>query len=146
MSALTQSEGQVLDLLCDGLTIRQIWRRLYVTENTVKAHLNSIYGKLGVHNRNEAAIWGRANGYGKKEWGTATTSSPPFDKLRPRELEVVALVAQGKTNRQIASELGITPSTVKTHLENASKTLGEGNRQKIAKAYNEFQASKNPSS
>jgi DNA-binding NarL/FixJ family response regulator len=39
------------------------------------------------------------------------------DSLTPREVEVLVLVAQGKTNRGIAEELGISPRTVETHRE-----------------------------
>jgi RNA polymerase sigma factor (sigma-70 family) len=40
-----------------------------------------------------------------------------LDSLTPRETEVLVLVAQGKTNRGIAEELGISPRTVETHRE-----------------------------
>jgi len=38
--------------------------------------------------------------------------------LTPREQEVAALVCLGYTNRQIASRLGVTPETIKTHVRN----------------------------
>jgi ATP/maltotriose-dependent transcriptional regulator MalT len=37
--------------------------------------------------------------------------------LTPRELEVLAHVAQGKSNREVSKELHLSLSTVKTHLE-----------------------------
>jgi DNA-binding NarL/FixJ family response regulator len=40
-----------------------------------------------------------------------------IDSLTPREIEVLVLVAQGKTNRGIADQLGISPRTVETHRE-----------------------------
>jgi len=40
-----------------------------------------------------------------------------LDSLTPREVEVLVLVAQGKTNRGIADQLGISPRTVETHRE-----------------------------
>jgi DNA-binding CsgD family transcriptional regulator len=49
-------------------------------------------------------------------------------QLTAREREVVAMVAAGKTNAQIASELWISPATVKKHLENTYLKLGVGNR------------------
>lgn len=42
----------------------------------------------------------------------------------PRERQVLARIAQGKTSRQIASELGISLRTVNTHRENIAKKLG----------------------
>jgi DNA-binding NarL/FixJ family response regulator len=46
------------------------------------------------------------------------------DGLTPRELEVIALVADGLDNRAIGQELGITRSTVKHHLEAIFAKLG----------------------
>ncbi|HEU0237363.1 MAG TPA: LuxR C-terminal-related transcriptional regulator [Candidatus Limnocylindrales bacterium] len=49
-------------------------------------------------------------------------------QLTTREREIVAMVAAGKTNAAIASELWISPATVKKHLENTYLKLGVGNR------------------
>ena len=46
------------------------------------------------------------------------------DSLTPREREVLALVADGKTNAEIARQLWISPGTVRRHLENAYAKLG----------------------
>ncbi|MEX0754891.1 MAG: helix-turn-helix transcriptional regulator [Actinomycetota bacterium] len=48
--------------------------------------------------------------------------------LTPRELEVIGLVARGLTNREIARVLGISPGTVRAHLEHAFTKLGVGTR------------------
>ena len=48
--------------------------------------------------------------------GAAVTS--PVDALTPREQEVLALVANGASNRQIATALDITPNTARTHVQN----------------------------
>lgn len=48
--------------------------------------------------------------------------------LTPREREIVELVAEGKTNGQIAAQLWVAPSTVKKHLENIYAKLGVGRR------------------
>jgi DNA-binding CsgD family transcriptional regulator len=49
-------------------------------------------------------------------------------RLTIREREVVALVAAGKTNAQVAAALWVTPATVKKHLENVYLKLGVGTR------------------
>lgn len=49
-------------------------------------------------------------------------------ELTPREREIVELVAEGKTNAQIAGQLWVAPSTVKKHLENIYAKLGVGGR------------------
>lgn len=52
-----------------------------------------------------------------------TTAVAPTRSLSPRELRVVALTADGLTNRQIGDALGIGAETVKTHLANAQSKL-----------------------
>lgn len=52
-----------------------------------------------------------------------------------RQEEVLRLVAQGKTSRQIGLELGLSPQTVKNHLSNIYKRLGiPGRTQKKIRA------------
>jgi len=48
--------------------------------------------------------------------------------LTPREIEILEHVAQGKTNKQVGSELGIAPSTVKTHRRNICRKLNLAGR------------------
>lgn len=60
---------------------------------------------------------------------------PPADPpvlLSPRELEVVALLARGHTNREIAEMLVVTPSTVKIHVEHILSKLGVSDRTQAA--------------
>lgn len=52
--------------------------------------------------------------------------------LTDRELDVVRLVAQARTNTEIATELFITPGTVKTHIANIQRKTGTRNRVAIA--------------
>ncbi|HEY1094528.1 MAG TPA: response regulator transcription factor [Glycomyces sp.] len=52
--------------------------------------------------------------------------------LSERELEVVRLVARGRTNSEIAGELFISAGTVKNHLANVQRRLGVRNRVEIA--------------
>jgi DNA-binding NarL/FixJ family response regulator len=54
LSALTDREHEVLDLLAQGLTNKEIAEKLYITTNTVKRHLKAIFEKLGVHTRSAA--------------------------------------------------------------------------------------------
>ena len=51
---LTPREIEVMELLAQGLTNRQIAERFVVTEGTVKAHVTHIYRKLRAANRAEA--------------------------------------------------------------------------------------------
>ena len=53
------------------------------------------------------------------------------EHLTDRELDVIKLVAKGFSNKQIAAQVFVTESTVKFHLQNASKKLGTHSRAEI---------------
>ena len=55
IEALTTREHDVLALVADGLSNREVAHALAISEHTVKFHLASIFGKLGVSTRTEAA-------------------------------------------------------------------------------------------
>jgi DNA-binding CsgD family transcriptional regulator len=52
---LTQREQEVLSLIRDGLSNREIARTLWISESTVKVHVHNVLGKLGARSRTEAA-------------------------------------------------------------------------------------------
>ena len=60
--ALTAREREVLERLADGMSNREIAVRLGISEHTVKFHVSSIYGKLGVSGRAEAVRQGVRRG------------------------------------------------------------------------------------
>jgi DNA-binding NarL/FixJ family response regulator len=64
--------------------------------------------------------------------GAASPPVQPVDPLTDREEQVLATVAQGLTNSEIAGELYITLSTVKTHIASLMAKLGARNRVEIA--------------
>lgn len=59
----TEQETVVVSLLSLGYTNDEIARQLFVTRNTLKTHLRNIYGKLGVSDRTQAALWAVRNGF-----------------------------------------------------------------------------------
>jgi len=59
---LSEREIEVLQLIAEGLTNREIASRLFLALNTVKVHTSNIYGKLGVNNRTKAVARARALG------------------------------------------------------------------------------------
>lgn len=66
--------------------------------------------------------------------GTTAGAAPsPLDTLTVRERQVLALVAEGATNRAIAAELGISSKTVGRHLENVFTKLDVTNRAAAAR-------------
>ena len=58
---LTDREQEVLGLVGRGLANKQIARRLGIRESTVKAHLTSVFQRIGVRDRTSAALWARTH-------------------------------------------------------------------------------------
>lgn len=65
---------------------------------------------------------------------TESELPPAFEKLSPRQLEVARLVSKGKTNYQIACELGITENTVKLYVSQVLRLTHMNNRTQLALA------------
>jgi DNA-binding NarL/FixJ family response regulator len=59
---LTSRELDVLRLVARGLSNKQIAWRLTISEKTVKAHMTSIFGRIGVGDRTQAALWAQRHG------------------------------------------------------------------------------------
>jgi DNA-binding NarL/FixJ family response regulator len=59
---LTPREAEILRVIADGLSSKQIARQLWLSEQTVKYHLTNIYRKLRVTNRTEAIRYAYAHG------------------------------------------------------------------------------------
>jgi len=67
--------------------------------------------------------------------------APPDGRLAaltPRERELVVLVAQGRSNTEIARELTISPATVKTHVNRAMAKLGARDRAQLVVLAHEY--------
>ncbi len=61
---LTDRERDVLALLAQGLTNKDIAQSLFLSVRTIEAHLRHIYGKLNVGSRTEAVLWAVQHGFG----------------------------------------------------------------------------------
>jgi DNA-binding NarL/FixJ family response regulator len=115
---LSTRETEIVQLISEGCSNRQIARRLSIAESTVKSHLSSALGKLGVRSRGEAVSVVFKGGLSGGRW----------TELTARQTEVLRLVAAGYSNQRIAESLGISPRTVKAHLENVLLRLGVHSR------------------
>jgi two-component system, NarL family, nitrate/nitrite response regulator NarL len=56
MNSLTSREREVVLALAEGLSNKEVGRRLNLSEGTVKVHLHNIYSKLGVKNRTALVV------------------------------------------------------------------------------------------
>jgi two-component system nitrate/nitrite response regulator NarL len=58
---LTTRERQIIFVLSEGMTNKEIGQRLRLTEGTVKVHLHHIFRKLGIANRTTLAVLARTH-------------------------------------------------------------------------------------
>ncbi|SDU69095.1 regulatory protein, luxR family [Amycolatopsis keratiniphila] len=136
-TARTVSRGLVLAALERGSTrVRASWRidgqNLRVTVRDDGPDVARAVPATGLTER-ITPLGGRWEVDAVPDWGATITAvlplgvqeTPelrPLDRLNPRELEVLAGIARGKRNRQIADELALTEHTVKFHVR---KILGK---------------------
>ncbi len=59
---LSKREREVLVLVAEGLPNKLIARRLEISEKTVKTHLTSVFQRIGVSDRTQAALWAQRHG------------------------------------------------------------------------------------
>ena len=58
LASLTDREREILALIADGMTNRQIGERLFLAEKTVKNYVSGLLAKLGMERRTQAAVYG----------------------------------------------------------------------------------------
>ncbi len=107
---LADARGQVLDL----------YRELAARNR----ELHELVDRL-VHTGDEAGRRADAAAHERAEAGAV-------ERLTPRELDVLRLVAQGQTNAEVALSLTVTVATVKTHIEHIIAKLGVADRTQAA--------------
>ena len=66
LSSLTQREEEVLDLLTQGFGYNEVSSKLYISNTTVKTHVNNIFQKLQVKDRTQAVLYAIRHGFDKK--------------------------------------------------------------------------------
>ncbi len=109
-----------------GRLLRRVGERRHARERIRSAY--EAYGRLGARpflQRVEQEL--TACGVAPSRCPTA----PPLH-LTPQELAVARLVAEGKTNREVAAELVVSPKTVGYHLGNVYARLGISSRTQLA--------------
>jgi DNA-binding NarL/FixJ family response regulator len=61
---LTQRQKEVLELISHGMTKKEISAALFISQNTVRAHVRSLMQKLDLYNRTQLAAYGAREGFG----------------------------------------------------------------------------------
>ena len=82
--SLTQRENDILALLAEGKSNREIAQSLFLSEKTVKAHLAAIFRKLGVTNRTQAAMAAVSMGVGPYPVGNGFGSGSSSEERTTR--------------------------------------------------------------
>ena len=109
-------------LLAAGMTQRRAGKRLEAGELLDRAI--ALFAMLGAEPARRAAI---------EELGRARPRRRPDDQLTAAESRVAALVAAGRTNREVAAQLFTTVATVEAHLTRAYAKLGIRSRTELAR-------------
>ena len=117
----------VASLLLTWLDWRHVTRD-WSTEFTIVA-IAALFAALGIWLGNRLTPRRATGAFTRNEAAIASLG------ISPRELEVLEELAQGKANKVIARDLGISPNTVKTHVARLFEKLGASNRtESIARA------------
>ena len=62
LNYLTQREEEVLELLTEGISYKEVATRLFISDTTVKTHVNNIFQKLQVSDKTQAVLYAINNG------------------------------------------------------------------------------------
>ena len=110
-------------LLALGALLRRAKRRREARETLDEA--------LGVFEQAGAALWAER---ARAELGRISGRAPSLGALTPAEERVAALVAAGKTNREVAAALFLSERTVEGHLSRVFGKLGVRHRTELSRA------------
>jgi predicted ATPase/DNA-binding CsgD family transcriptional regulator len=122
IAALTEREMEILRLVADGLSNREIAQDLVITLGTVKWYARQIYNKLGVHSRTQAVA--RAREMGLFDVQTGSLARLPIIPKHNLPAQVTSFVGRQREITEIRGLLGTTrlltlvgpPGTGKTRL------------------------------
>jgi DNA-binding NarL/FixJ family response regulator len=112
---LTARERQVLDLIAEGLSSKEIARALTISRATARCHAQNVLTKLGVDSRARAAVL--AAPMPEVAAPVAPGRAAGLETLTRREAEILRALATGLPRREIAERLYVSPHTVRTHIQ-----------------------------
>lgn len=122
---LSAREAEVARAVLAGQDVEEIATALFLSPGTVRAHVSRVLCAFGVATRVGllAAVGADA----------VQPAAPP--PLSPRQEEVAALVAAGRTNKQVAAEIGISVKGVEKHVADILLRWGAGSRFELARTW-----------
>jgi NarL family two-component system response regulator LiaR len=74
---LTAREAEVVALIAQGLSNREIASQIYLSVNSIKSHIRAAYRKMGVTRRSQAVVWATRHGFVSSYGGPGRTVSAP---------------------------------------------------------------------
>lgn len=129
---LTASEDknefvQAMKLGCSGIVLKQTASDLIVKS------IRKVYaGEIWLDSHTTAAVMRQFAAPMESSLGSSASKSRERSPLSTREREIVALVAQGYKNKEMAEKMFISEQTVKNHLHNIFDKLGVSDRLELA--------------
>lgn len=127
-ASLSPTEREIVQLVGRGLTNKEIGDRLSISHRTVQGYVSRVFAKLGVCTRREIRIALQSLTVPHQSRNRPSHGRP---SLSPTEREIVDLVGDGLTNREIGDRLFISHRTVHGHLSRAFRKLGVNSRREI---------------
>ncbi|MEM7798418.1 MAG: LuxR C-terminal-related transcriptional regulator [Chloroflexota bacterium] len=118
---LAAPEAAIQRFIYGGLSLLPYLKQIKTQDDQLKAFINSIITQL-THPATPTVL--NTSPYHP----ISLPPHPPLDPLSEREIEVLSLMAEGKTNQQIADQLFLTLNTIKVHSRNIYSKLDVHNR------------------
>ncbi len=122
----SSAEGPILPLIAELRAMR--WRRVQIFTDRDDAFAVKAALSAGVRGFTVAPRAGTSTGTRNVVPLQRGKSTSAPDELSSREIEVLQAVAQGRSNKGIGEELGLSALTVKSHLARIARKLGTGDR------------------
>lgn len=117
--SLSGREIEILQLVADGYTNKQIGQSLRISPLTVKSHLSRISIIMGTGDRTQMVVFLLRRKLLKYPTTQISAVVP-----NARQRKILACLADGMTNATIARQLDLSENTVKTHLRLIAGRLG----------------------
>jgi len=127
MNDLTPREGEVLDLLTKGVTYPGVAKQLFISETTVKTHVNNIFQKLQVHDRTQAVLYAIDKKREEVEALLKLNMEKPKiylkDNLSVNEINILNNLSLGHTIPQVSDKTNLSPFEIVNFLNDFFKKL-----------------------